>query len=107
MPVRVKLDEDLPAQMIERFTAHGMEATSVLSQGWQGMPDDELWSRVQAERCRLVTADRGFADPRRLVPDTPMASWYREWSRRAVAATSSSPNESWGPWTSRRFHLRS
>lgn len=70
MPLRVKLDEDLPRQMIERFTARGIEATSVFSQGWQGMPDDELWPRVQAERCWLVTADRGFADLRRLVPGT-------------------------------------
>jgi hypothetical protein len=36
MPVQVKLDDDL----IERFAVHGVEATSVLGQGWQGISDE-------------------------------------------------------------------
>ena len=64
MAVRVKIDEDLPIQMVELFAQYGYEAGTVVEQGWQGLSDEQLWPRVQQERRLLVTSDKGFADLR-------------------------------------------
>jgi hypothetical protein len=39
-----------------------------VEQGWQGTPDNILWSSIQSERRWLITADKGFADLRRYPP---------------------------------------
>ncbi|MBI3248307.1 MAG: DUF5615 family PIN-like protein [Deltaproteobacteria bacterium] len=68
MAIRVKIDEDLPKQIAELFAQHGYEAATVVEQGWQGLPDEQLWPRVQQEGRLLVTADKGFADLRTYPP---------------------------------------
>lgn len=68
--VRVKVDEDLPRQIVDMLSTQGHQAVSVLDQGWQGVSDDVLWPRVQAEGRWLITADKGFADLRRHPPGT-------------------------------------
>lgn len=65
-----KVDEDLPRQVAELLIAGGHEAATVVEQGWQGTPDEMLWPRIQDERRRLITADKGFADLRRHPPGT-------------------------------------
>jgi predicted nuclease of predicted toxin-antitoxin system len=65
---RVKVDEDLPRQIVDLLTAQGHEAVTVVEQGWQGVSDDVLWPRVQNEGRWLITADKGFADLRRHPP---------------------------------------
>jgi len=70
MPVRVKIDEDLPHQTADLLAEKGYEAITVVGQGWQGLPDEELWSRLQAEGRWLITADKGFADLRAYPPGT-------------------------------------
>jgi predicted nuclease of predicted toxin-antitoxin system len=62
MSVRVKVDEDLPRQVADLFVAQGHDAVTVVMQGWQGFPDEELWPRVQQENRWLITADKGFAN---------------------------------------------
>jgi len=64
MAIRVKVDEDLPKQIADLFTERGYDAATVAEQGWQGLPDRELWPHVQQEGRWLVTADKGFADLR-------------------------------------------
>jgi len=61
---QVKIDEDLPRQVVDLVASRGYDATTVVGQGWQGMSDDELWPRVQHEGRWLITADKGFADLR-------------------------------------------
>jgi hypothetical protein len=39
-----------------------------VEQGWQGTPDNILWSLIQNERRWLITADKGFADLRKYPP---------------------------------------
>ncbi len=84
--MKVKIDEDLPEQVADVFSSHGHDATTVRIQGWSGMPDDELWSRSQAEGRTLVTADKGLADLRQYRPSYDTATILlrlREESRRA------------------------
>ena len=64
MSIRVKVDEDLPRQVAELFSACGHDAVTVVMQGRQGLADEALWPRVQQEERWLVTADKGFADLR-------------------------------------------
>jgi predicted nuclease of predicted toxin-antitoxin system len=64
----VKVDEDLPRRIADLLVARGHDATTVAEQGWQGTPDNVLWSRIQNERRWLITADKGFADLRRHPP---------------------------------------
>ncbi len=68
MPIRIKVDENLPEQIAELFNAHGHDAVTVGDQGWQGLADDELWRRIQGEGRWLVTADKEFGDIRRYPP---------------------------------------
>ena len=68
MPIRFKVDEDLPREVGEVLRAAGHDASTVVEQHLCGAPDPELWRRVQAEDRCLVTADKGFADVRKFPP---------------------------------------
>lgn len=62
MPVQIKVDEDLPAEVTLRLRSAGHDARTVVDQGLSGTPDRKLWARVQQEGRLLLTADKGFAD---------------------------------------------
>jgi predicted nuclease of predicted toxin-antitoxin system len=68
MPVSVKIDEDLPAGIADLLTAAGHDAKTVYVQGHTGLPDDQLWPKVQQEQRMLFTADKGFANARNYPP---------------------------------------
>lgn len=65
---RVKLDEDLPSEIVEVLRAAGHDAASVHEQGLTGALDSTLWSSVQSEARCLLTADKGFGDLQRATP---------------------------------------
>lgn len=65
MPVRVKVDEDLPGDVAEILRAAGHNASSVMEQSMSGIADEKLWEVIVEEGCCLVTADKGFADIRK------------------------------------------
>jgi predicted nuclease of predicted toxin-antitoxin system len=62
MLVPVRVDEDLPEDIADLFRAAGHDATTVYAQGHTGLPDDQLWPKIQQEQRMLVTADKGFAN---------------------------------------------
>jgi predicted nuclease of predicted toxin-antitoxin system len=68
VPVRLKVDENLPDQLADLLVQHGYDAVTVADQGWRGMADGDLWQGIQAEGRWLVTADKAFADLRRSPP---------------------------------------
>lgn len=70
MPVRVKLDEDLPVEIAEVMRVAGHVAETVHGQGFSGFSDDRLWPEVQREARMLLTADKGFANAKRYPPGT-------------------------------------
>lgn len=65
-----KIDEDLPAQVVQRLRDRGYDASSVLDQNMGGWKDSDLWQAVQEHRQFLVTADKGFGDIRIYPPET-------------------------------------
>lgn len=68
MPLGAKLDEDLSPLVAEPLRAAGCDVATVVGQGWSGMNDQELWSRLVNERRLFITADKGFGDIRRYRP---------------------------------------
>src|SRR3954471_22352567 len=70
MPLRIKLDENLPKEIAELLNAHGHDAVTVADQRWSGLSDDILWQRLQSEGRALVTADKEFGDIRLYPPGT-------------------------------------
>src|ERR1700730_1178517 len=65
---RLKVDEDLPRQIADLCGARGHDVTTVAGQGWQGIADEILWTRIQGERRWLISAATGFADLRNYPP---------------------------------------
>jgi predicted nuclease of predicted toxin-antitoxin system len=66
MAARVKTNEDLPAEIAVMLRNRGVDAISVFEQGWAGRTDDQVWEGIQTESRLLITADKGFADIRRI-----------------------------------------
>ena len=70
MTTRFKVDEDLPREIAERLRAAGYDAVTVCEEDLGGADDSRVWEAAHAERRCLLTADKGFADARRLPPGT-------------------------------------
>ena len=70
MPIRIKIDEDLPAEITHLLQHTGHDVCTVLSEKLTGITDEKLWSVVQQEERWLFTADKGFANARDFPPGT-------------------------------------
>ena len=68
--MKIKVDEDLPGQVVALLREKGYLTDSVVDQAMSGWKDDELWRRIQTESRFLITADKGFADIRVYPPAT-------------------------------------
>jgi predicted nuclease of predicted toxin-antitoxin system len=64
-----KIDENLPIDLGELFTAHGHNAVTVLSQHLGGASDEDIAKICSAENRALVTLDIDFADIRTYPPE--------------------------------------
>lgn len=53
----IKVDEDLPNQIVELLRHRGYLTTCVVEQGMGGWCDSELWVTVQAEKQFFITGD--------------------------------------------------
>ena len=62
MPLRFKVDEDLPVEVAGLLRAAGHDAKAIVEQGMSGTPDERLWEFVQREQRCFVTADKGFTN---------------------------------------------
>lgn len=70
MPLRIKVDEDLPLQVAALLQEVGHQVETITGEGLGGATDAALWAAVRAEGRFLVTADKGFADIRAHPPGT-------------------------------------
>jgi predicted nuclease of predicted toxin-antitoxin system len=66
--VRLKLDENLPADAAEPLRALGHDVETVVGEGLAGSPDGEVVSAAGREGRMLMTLDRGMADIRAYPP---------------------------------------
>ena len=70
MPLRVKVDEDLPFEVAELVRRAGHDVDTVVGEGMGGAKDAVLWQAAQSEQRFLITADKGFGDIRVYPPGT-------------------------------------
>jgi len=68
--MHIKVDEDLPSNVVHRLRERGHTASGVVEQGMGGWKDPDLWQVVQDHRFFLVTGDKGFGDIRSYPPGT-------------------------------------
>lgn len=68
MPIKIKVDEDLPRLAVNALRDHGYDAANVIEQGMSGWKDPALWIAIQDEGRFLITADKGFANIQRYPP---------------------------------------
>lgn len=68
--MRIKLDENLPARLVQTLARLGHEVDTIASEGLAGRPDADVWAAARAAGRFLVTQDLDFSDRRRFAPGT-------------------------------------
>ncbi len=68
--MKVKLDENVSAKLLEVLRRGGHDPDTVADEGLTGRPDHDIWAAAQAEDRFLVTQDLDFSDTRRFMPGT-------------------------------------
>lgn len=68
--MKVKLDENLPADLGELLRTAGYDVASVTEEGLAGHDDPPVLQAATGEDRTLMSFDRGFADIRRYPPGT-------------------------------------
>ena len=85
--MKIKLDENLPRQLVSRLTSFGHDVQTPHQEGLAGADDSTLCEAAQREGCFLITQDLDFSDIRRFAPGTHhgvLLVRLREPSRRAL-----------------------
>jgi len=70
VPIRIKVAEDLPAEVADLLQAGGHDVRTVVQEGLTGAHDDQVWGAAQQEGRCLLTADKGFANAQIHPPGT-------------------------------------
>lgn len=58
--MKIKVDEDLPRELVRKVAGVIPDTTSVVAQGISGASDNDLWDHVQAEGRFLITGNKGM-----------------------------------------------
>ena len=62
--MKLKLDENLPVELLDDLRQAGHDGDSVQEEGIAGAPDDVVLARAKAEARVLLTLDKGIGDLR-------------------------------------------
>ena len=68
--MRIKLDENLPSELIQLLELLGHDVDSVPSENLTGQPDQSIWQAAQSADRFLITQDLDFSDVRQFKPGT-------------------------------------
>lgn len=63
--MKIKLDENMPTELVDFLRGLGHDADTVESEGLKGHDDDAVWAACRAEARFLITQDVAFVDSRR------------------------------------------
>lgn len=66
--MRIKLDENMPLNLVSSLEAMGHDVDTAQSEGLAGAPDPDVWQAAQDDRRFLITQDLDFSDMRRFQP---------------------------------------
>ena len=67
--MKVKIDENLPAEIADDLRALGHDAMTVVDQGMAGIGDALLLARVEQESRIFMTMDKGIANIQAYSPE--------------------------------------
>lgn len=68
--MKVKLDENLPARLVQALAELGHDIDTIPQEGLTGKRDPAVWDAAQTEGRLLITQDLDFSDIRRFTPGT-------------------------------------
>ena len=68
--MKIKLDENLPLQIVAELTMLGHDVHTVYEEELMGENDTRIWAAAQNEGRFLITQDLDFADIRSFTPGT-------------------------------------
>ena len=68
--MKVQLDENIPAGLVQVLNQFGHDAVTVPQQQLAGQPDKLIWEVAQREKRFLITMDLDFANSRQFPPGT-------------------------------------
>ena len=66
--MKIKLDEMLPAALVEILSNLGHDVETVPIEELSGKPDDVIWEAAGSENRFLISQDLDFSDIRRFAP---------------------------------------
>lgn len=66
--MRILLDENLPADLVDVLRAFGHDVEHVYSRNLSGRPDPDVRAVAESENRLLITQDIRFADAREFLP---------------------------------------
>jgi len=66
--MRIKLDENLPMELVSELGAMGHDVEHVHGEHLSGHPDPDVWDAAQREQRLLITQDIAFGDARMFTP---------------------------------------
>lgn len=66
--MKIKLDENMPAQLVGILGSLGHDVETVIQEGLAGHPDPDIWEQTQQEGRFLITQDLDFSDIKRFSP---------------------------------------
>ena len=87
--MRIKLDENLPIELVTELRHLGHDAEHAYDEGLAGRSDSEIWRAAQTEQRLLITQDIRFGDARMFTPGAHygfVLVRLKRPARRAVAA---------------------
>jgi predicted nuclease of predicted toxin-antitoxin system len=68
--MRIKLDENLPTDLMSLLESFGHEVDTVPQEGLKSSPDEVVWQAATRENRFFMTQDLDFSDIRKYVPGT-------------------------------------
>lgn len=86
--MKIKLDENLPIQLVPRLAAIGHNVHTVGNEQLIGRADSEIWEAAQRESRFFITQDLDFSDLRHFSPGKHcgiLLIRFRSPSRRSLA----------------------
>lgn len=86
MPLRFKLDENIPKRALTDLREQGHDVESAESEGMAGAEDQAILAACAVEERLLVTLDLDFADIREYSPGSHRGIWVLRPARQTVAA---------------------
>ena len=98
--MKIFVDENIPLITVEELRSKAFDVADIRGSSEQGMPDEQLWLKVQEEKRLLITTDKGFSNYRNEAHHGILIIRLRQPTRlkihqRVMQAMTRYPEEQW------------